>query len=95
MPSFSAMDTGMALRAERFKLLFGVVARVAAKLFVVDLQVRLRAARLTPPAVAMQDLLPQPLVRRRIQPQAGRGSGRTGLMMPNEMVRRLIHLQGK
>jgi hypothetical protein len=65
----------MALRAERFKVLFGVVARVAAKLFVVDLQVRLRAARLTAPAVAMQDLLPQPLVRRRIQPQAGRGVG--------------------
>ena len=69
-PSFSAMDAGMALRAERDKVLFGVVARVAAKLFVVDLQVRRRAARLTPPAIAMQDLLPQTFVRQGIQPQA-------------------------
>ena len=62
MPSFSAMDTGMALRAERFKLLFGVVARVAAKLLVVDFQVRHRAAQLTPPAIETQDLLPKALI---------------------------------
>jgi hypothetical protein len=36
--------------------LFGVLARVAAKLFVVDFQIRHRAARLTPPAVTTQDL---------------------------------------
>ena len=38
-PSFSAMDAGVALRAERDKVLFGVVARVTAKLLVVDFQV--------------------------------------------------------
>ena len=37
-PSFSAMDAGMALRAERDKVLLGVVARVTAKLPVVDFQ---------------------------------------------------------
>jgi hypothetical protein len=52
------MHAGMALRAERDQVLLGVVARMAAKPFVVDLQVRHRAARLTPPAVAPQNLLP-------------------------------------
>ena len=45
-------------------------AGVTPKPFVVHLQVRHRAARLTPPAIATQDLLPQTLVRRRVQPQA-------------------------
>jgi hypothetical protein len=52
------MDAGMAPCTERNQVLFGVVARVAAKLFVVDFQVRHCAARLTPPAIATQDLLP-------------------------------------
>ena len=47
-PSFSALDAGMALRAERDKVLFGVVARVAAELPVVHLEVRHRAARCLP-----------------------------------------------
>jgi hypothetical protein len=45
------------------QVLLGVVARVAAKLFVVNIQVRHRATRLTPPAVAVQNLLPQSFVR--------------------------------
>jgi hypothetical protein len=52
------MHAGMALRAERDQVLLGVVARMAAKPFVVDFQVRHRAARLTPPAVAPENLLP-------------------------------------
>jgi len=35
---------------------------MAAKLFVVDFQIRQRAARLTSPAIATQDLLAQSLV---------------------------------
>jgi hypothetical protein len=46
--------------------LFGVVARVAAELFVVDLKMRHCAAGLTPPAIAALHLLPQTLVRHRI-----------------------------
>ena len=57
----------MACGAERDQVLFGVMTRVTAKLFVVDLQVRHRATGLTPPAVTAQDLLTESLVRRRIQ----------------------------
>ena len=53
----------MAGVAERDQVLFGAVARVAAKFIVVDFQVRHRATRLTSLAVAMQDLLPISLVR--------------------------------
>jgi len=49
---FSAMAAGVALCAERDQVLFAVAARVAKKLFVMDFQVRHRAARLTPPAIA-------------------------------------------
>ena len=62
------MHAGMALRAERDQVLLGVVAGMAAKPFVVDLQVRHGAARLTPPAITTQNLLPQALVGHRIQP---------------------------
>jgi hypothetical protein len=48
--------------AERNQVLFGVVAGVAAKLFVVDFEVRHRAAELTTPAVATQHLLPETFV---------------------------------
>jgi hypothetical protein len=47
-----------------------IVAGVAAILFVGDLEVRHRAAGLTPPVVATQDLLAQTFVRQGIQPQA-------------------------
>ena len=61
------VDRIVACCAERNQVVLRIIAGVAAKLFVVDFQVRHRAARLTPPAVAIQNLLPQPLVRRRIQ----------------------------
>jgi len=64
------MCTGVACGAECNQVLLGIIAGMTPKLFVVDLQVRHRAARLTPPGIATQDLLPQPVVRRRIQPQA-------------------------
>jgi hypothetical protein len=59
----------MALRAERDQVVFGIKARVASKLFVMNLQVRHSAARLTPPAIATQHLLPKNFIRVRIQPQ--------------------------
>ena len=59
----------MAERAECDQVLFGVRARVTAKFFVVDFQVRHLAARLTTPAVTAQYLLPQTLVLYRIQPE--------------------------
>src|ERR1019366_5208881 len=46
-----------------------IVAGVVTKLFVMDFQVRHRATRLTSPAIATQHLLPQTLVRNRIQAQ--------------------------
>jgi hypothetical protein len=62
------MRAGMAPGAECDQVLLGVVARMAAKLFVVDLEVRHRATGLTSPVVATQNLLTQSFVRRRIQP---------------------------
>src|ERR1700722_6440437 len=62
----------MAIDAQRNQVFFQVGAGLAAKLFVMKFQVRHRAARLTSPAVTTKDKLPQPLVRQRIQPQAGR-----------------------
>jgi hypothetical protein len=44
--------------AKRDQVLFGIVAGMTPKLFVVDLQVRHRAAQLTPPAIATQNLQP-------------------------------------
>ncbi len=43
---------------------------VAAKLFMMDFQIRHRATRLTSPSVATQDLLTESFVGNRIQPQA-------------------------
>jgi hypothetical protein len=45
----TVMSDGMAKSAHRYEVLFGIIAGVAAKLFVVDFEVRHRAARLTPP----------------------------------------------
>jgi hypothetical protein len=55
--------------AEGDQVFFGVVAGVAAKLFVMDFQVRHRSARLASPAIATQHLLPKTLVGIGIQPQ--------------------------
>jgi hypothetical protein len=53
-------------RAECNEIPFGIVARVATKLFVMDFQVRQRAAELTTPAIATQHLLSETLVSHRI-----------------------------
>jgi len=63
------MNRAVASIAQRDQILFCIVARLAAKLFVVNFQVRNRAAQLTPPALATRHLLPQPLVRHCVQPQ--------------------------
>ena len=54
----AVMCNVVASGAKRNQVLFGMVAGMAAKLFVMDLQVRHRAARLTPPAIATQNLQP-------------------------------------
>ena len=62
----------MARGAECYQVFFGVLARVAAKLFVMDFQLCHCAARLTPPAITTQDLLLQIFVTRWVQTKAGR-----------------------
>jgi hypothetical protein len=69
------MSAGVARGTECNKVRLGIVAGTTSKLFVVDFQVRHRAAGL-PPAIAM-DLLPEPFVGPRIQRKRG-GSGRIG-----------------
>jgi hypothetical protein len=56
------MSAGVTLATEGDEIQLGIFARMAAKFLVVNLQVRHRAARLTPPAITMQHLLSQPLV---------------------------------
>ena len=62
-PIFNGVCKCVTSVAKRDQVLFGVVAGVAAKFFVVDFQVHHRATRLTSPAIAKQDLLPISLVR--------------------------------
>jgi len=52
----------MAYRAERNQVLLGIFPCVATKLLMMDFQVGHCAARLTAPAIAAKDLLPQILV---------------------------------
>lgn len=68
----------MACGAERDEVCVRVVTRTAGGLRVVYLKIRHRSTPLTSPSVATQDLLPQPLVGNRIQPQAGRVRGDPG-----------------
>ena len=67
-----SMYSSVALCAERDQVLFRVVAGVAAKLFVVNLQIRHRAARLTAPAIAAQHLLLKILIRKWVEPNSAR-----------------------
>jgi hypothetical protein len=60
----------MAMSAERDQVFFRIVAGAAAKLFVMDFQVRHRTAGLTAPVITTQDLLPATPVRHGIQPKA-------------------------
>jgi hypothetical protein len=56
------MGTGVTEYAKRDQVHLGVISRTTAQFLVVNFQVRYRAARLTPPAVASQDLLAQVLI---------------------------------
>ncbi|MGA8620426.1 MAG: hypothetical protein WB660_18115 [Candidatus Sulfotelmatobacter sp.] len=62
----------MARPAECDQVLLGILTGVAAKLFVVDFQVRQRATELTPPAIATQHLRPESFIGRWIQARAQR-----------------------
>jgi hypothetical protein len=52
------MNRRMTIWTEGNQILLGILASVASKLLMVDFQMRHRAARLTPPAVATQHPLP-------------------------------------
>ena len=67
----------MAPCTERDQVLLGIIAGVAAKLFVVDLKVRHRAAQLTPPAIAPLHLLPSSFVRHGIPAASARALGQS------------------
>jgi hypothetical protein len=62
------MHHRMAPSTQGNQVLLGIFAAVAPKFFVVHVQVRHRAARLTSPAITKQDLLAQSLIGQRIQP---------------------------
>jgi len=57
------MYAGVACRAQRNQVRLGVIARVAPKIFMVDLKVGHRAARLASPAIATEHLMAQPFVQ--------------------------------
>ena len=59
----------MAYRAEGDQILFGIVPRLAAKLLVVNLEIRHRAARLASPAVAAEHLVAKVVVQFGVQAQ--------------------------
>jgi len=56
------------LPSESDKVFFGTLAGVVAELFVIDFQIRHRAAGSTLPAIPTQHNLPQTVVRPGIQP---------------------------
>ena len=60
------MRAGVTDYAKRDQVRFGVISEMTPKFFVVNLQVRHRAAGLTAPAIATQDLLPEALIRRSV-----------------------------
>jgi hypothetical protein len=60
------MRAGVTDRAKCDQVRFGVISQTAPKVLVVNFKVRHPAARLTPPAIATQDLLPEALIRRSI-----------------------------
>jgi len=60
----------MACSTEGDQVRFGVITRMAAKFFVVNLQIRSGAARLASPAVTTQNFLPELMVVFGIKPQS-------------------------
>ncbi len=69
--ALSAMHSGVACRAERDQIFLSIGSRMTAELPVVHFKIGHRAARLTSPAIAPQDLLSQIPIRHWIQSQAG------------------------
>ena len=65
-----AMHFRVTCGTERDQVLLGIVSGLASVLFMVDLKVHPCAARLASPAVPLQDLSTELLVRFRIQPQS-------------------------
>ena len=53
------MHVGVARTAKCYQVLFAICARLATKLFVMDLKVRHRSARLASPSIAAKDLIAQ------------------------------------
>ncbi len=53
------MRARLACEAECDQVFVGILAGLAAELFVMDFQIGQGAARLTPPAIAKQNLLPE------------------------------------
>ena len=76
------MRTRVACETECDQVFLGVLAGLAAELFVMDFQIGHGAARLTSPAVATQHLSPKGLERCRIQAKR-RGFGPIEPMMPS------------
>jgi hypothetical protein len=72
--ALATMHSGVARRAKRDQVFLGIGSRMAAELSVVHLKMCHRAAGLTPPAIATQDLLAQTFVRKGVQPQSGFGA---------------------
>jgi hypothetical protein len=60
----------MAYRAEGDQIFFGIVPRLAAKLFVVNFKIGHRAARLASPTVAAEHLVAKPVVQFAVQAKA-------------------------
>jgi hypothetical protein len=52
------MGSCVASETESNQVLFGIVTRLAAELFVMNFEIRHRATQLTPPAIASQHKLP-------------------------------------
>jgi hypothetical protein len=67
----------MAIGAQCNQVFFGIITRMAAKLFVVEFQVRHSAARLTSPAIATQP--PADVELRTTQDQAASAEDRGSL----------------
>ena len=65
------MQLRVTCEAERNQILVGITATLAPELYVVNLEVGSGPATLASPAVPPQDLLPEPFVRFRVEPQAG------------------------
>jgi hypothetical protein len=64
------MHGGMALAAQRDQVRLGIVAGTAAKLFVVNLKIRHRAARLASPTVAAEHAVAKLVIRFAVQAKA-------------------------